>query len=129
MGALRAGVAVVDITPPAGLLLAGFAARSEPATGIHDLLTARAVVVGDTAIVVADVIGIHEEMSARIRERCVLPAGNIIVAATHTHGAPISMAGRLGEDADPAFLRAIEDGCVEAIARAAASAVPVRITA
>ena len=129
MGTLKAGVAVVDITPPPGLLLAGFAARSEPATGIHDPLTARAVVVGDTAIVVADVIGIHEEMSARIRERCPLPGANVIVAATHTHGAPISMAGRLSEDADPAFLRAIEDGCVEAIARAAASAVPVRITA
>lgn len=129
MGALKAGVAVVDITPPPGLLLAGFAARSEPATGIHDPLTARAVVVGDTAIVVADVIGIHEEMSARIRERCPLPAGNLIVAATHTHGAPISMAGRLSEDADPAFLRAIEDGCVEAITRAVATAAPVRITA
>lgn len=129
MGTLKAGVAVVDITPPPGLLLAGFAARSEPATGIHDPLTARAVVVGDTAIVVADVIGIHEEMSARVRERCVLPAGNVIVAATHTHGAPISMAGRLSEDADPAFLRAIEDGCVEAITRAVATAAPVRITA
>lgn len=128
MDTLRAGVAVVDITPPAGLLLAGFAARSEPATGIHDRLTARAVVVGDTAIVVADVIGIHEEMSARIRERCALPAGNVIVAATHTHGAPISMAGRLSEVADPAFLRAIEDGCVEAITRAVATAAPSYIT-
>jgi hypothetical protein len=129
MGTLRAGVAVVDITPPAGLLLAGFAARSEPATGVHDALTARAVVVGDTAVVVADVIGIHEEMSARIRERCPLPAANVIVAATHTHGAPISMAGRLSAAADPAFLQAIEDGCVEALTRAAASAAPVQITA
>jgi len=128
MGTLKAGVAVVEITPPAGLLLAGFAARSEPATGIHDPLTVRAVVVGDTAIVVADVIAIHEEMSARIRERCPLPAANVIVAATHTHGAPISMAGRLSADADPAFLQAIEDGCVEALTRAAATAAPSHIT-
>ena len=94
MGALKVGMAVVDITPPLGLLLAGFAARTEPATGAHDPLTVRAVVVGDTAVVVADVIGIHEAMSARIRERCPLPSANVIVAATHTHGAPVSMADR-----------------------------------
>ena len=99
MGALKAGIAVVDITPPSGLPLAGFAARTEPATGAHDPLTVRAVVVGDTAIVVADVIGIHEAMSARIRERCPLPSANVIVAATHTHGAPVSITlGRHSND-------------------------------
>jgi neutral ceramidase len=129
MGALKAGVAVVDITPPAGLLLAGFAARTEPATGVHDPLTVRAVVVGDTAIVVADVIGIHEAMSARIRERCPLPAANVIVAATHTHGAPVSMPGRLSVEADPEFLGALEDGCVAALTEACRTAVPVTLTA
>jgi hypothetical protein len=129
MGALRAGVAVVDITPPPGLLLAGFAARTEPATGAHDPLTVRAVVVGDTAIVVADVIGIHEAMSARIRERCPLPTTNVIVAATHTHGAPVSMPDRLSAEADPAFLRALEDGCVAALTAAVASAVPAELSA
>jgi len=128
MGALRAGIAVVDITPPPGLLLAGFAARTEPATGAHDPLTVRAVVVGDTAIVVADVIGIHEAMSARIRERCPLPAANVIVAATHTHGAPVSMVDRLSAEADPAFLRALEDGCVAALTEAAANAAPVQLS-
>jgi len=128
MGALKAGVAIVDITPPSGLLLAGFAARTEPAIGAHDPLTVRAVVVGDTAIVVADVIGIHEAMSAGIRERCPLPAANVIVAATHTHGAPVSMQDRLSADADPAFLRALEEGCVAALTEAAANAVPVQLS-
>lgn len=129
MGALKAGVAVVDITPPAGLLLAGFAARTEPATGVHDPLTVRAVVVGDTAIVVADVIGIHEAMSARIRERCPLPSANVIVAATHTHGAPVSMAHRLSAEADPAFLSMLEDGCVAALTEASARAAPAELSA
>ncbi|MHA6688832.1 neutral/alkaline non-lysosomal ceramidase N-terminal domain-containing protein [Devosia sp. A449] len=128
MGTLRAGVAVVDITPPPGLLLSGFAARTEPATGVHDPLTVRAVVLGDTAIVVADVIGIHEDMSAGIRARCPLPASNIIVAATHTHGAPASMEHRLGA-ADPDFLQQLEDGCVAALIQALATAVPVTLTA
>ena len=56
---LLAGAAVVDITPPAGLMMSGYAARTQPATGSHDALTARAIAVGDTAIVVADVIGPH----------------------------------------------------------------------
>ncbi len=105
-----AGVAVEDITPDAamlasGLRLAGFAARSDPATGVHDRLTARAVVVEDTAIVIADVIAFHEDSSARIRARCGLPKDRMIVAATHTHGAPFMVPGRLGGEPDPAFLR------------------------
>jgi hypothetical protein len=124
MGTLRGGVAVVDITPAPGLALSGFGARTLPSTGVHDRLTARALVLGDTAIVVADVIGMHEAMSERIRRRCALPAGNVIVAATHTHGAPEPMEGRIGA-ADAGFLQALEDGCVAAIDAALASAEPV----
>ena len=66
---VSAGAAVVDITPGPGLMMCGYAARSEPATGTHDALTARAVVVDDSAIVVADVLGLHEDSCARIRAR------------------------------------------------------------
>ena len=66
---LLAGAAIVDITPPPGLMMCGYAARTEPATGTHDPLTARALVIGDTAIVVADVLGVHEDSCARIRAR------------------------------------------------------------
>lgn len=128
MGTLKVGVAVVDITPPPGLLQAGFAARTEPATGTHDPLTARAIVVGDTAIVVADVIGFHEAMSARIRARSPLPDANVVVAATHTHGAPNAMQDRLG-GADPAFLQQLEDGCVAALQQAFDAAVPATLGA
>jgi len=112
---VKAGVAVVDITPPAGLAMAGFGARIEPAIGAHDPLTARALAVNDTAIVVADVLGIHEAMSLAIRERCVLPTNNVVIAALHNHGGPESMAGRVGGDADPVYLARLEDACVEAI--------------
>ncbi|MEO1224787.1 MAG: alkaline ceramidase, partial [Pseudomonadota bacterium] len=64
---IRAGVAVVDITPPKGLLMAGFAARTEPAEGAHDRLTVRALAIEETVLVVADIIGFHHEMSARVR--------------------------------------------------------------
>ncbi len=126
---IRAGVASVDITPPAGLQLAGFAARTLPATGTHDPLTARAIAVDDTAIVVLDVVGVHESMATRIRQRCCLPEDRVIVAATHTHGAPVSMTGRLGRDADPAFLQQMEDGAVEAIRLAVANQQDATIAA
>lgn len=129
MSLLRAGAASVDFTPPPGLLLAGYAARTEPALGMHDPLTARALVVGDTALVAADVIGIHQHSSARIRQRCGLPPDNVVVAATHTHAAPVSMPGRLGAPADPGFVEALEDACVAAIRQAVASAVPCHLAA
>ncbi|ODT66838.1 MAG: alkaline ceramidase [Pelagibacterium sp. SCN 63-23] len=125
---IRAGAASIDITPPPGLAMAGFVARSAPASGAHDPLTARAIAVNDTALVVADVIGIDAAMSARIRQRCCLPDANVIVAATHTHGGPLSMASRLSGAADPAFLRQLEDGCVRAIDAAIANSVPARLS-
>ena len=124
---INAGAAVVDITPEPGLAMSGFVARTEPAVGAHDPLTVRAVVVDDTALVVCDVLGLHEEMSARIRARCTLPDDNIIVAALHTHGAPASMPGRGGTDAAPAFLRRLEDACVTAVAEARVGARPCRL--
>lgn len=124
---IQAGAAVIDITPPPGLAMSGFAARRRPAEGVHDRLTARALAIGNTAIIVADVIGIDAAMSARIRNRAVLPADNIVVAALHNHGGPSSMAGRLSIAADPAFLERLEDACVAALDKAAASRKPVRL--
>ncbi|WP_117190751.1 neutral/alkaline non-lysosomal ceramidase N-terminal domain-containing protein [Rhizobium terrae] len=125
---IEAGAAIVDITPTPGLSMSGFAARSLPAKGTHDPLTARAVVIGDTAVVVADVIGIDAAMSASIRRRCVLPAENVVVTALHNHGGPVSMAGRLSLAADPAYLERLEDACVTAIDKAAATRRPANIT-
>jgi neutral ceramidase len=126
---IRAGTALVDITPPAGLALSGFAARSQPALGAHDPLTVRAVAVENTALVIADVIGLHGDMVRRIRERCVLPADNVVVAALHTHGGPVSMMGRLGQQADTAYFERLEAACVHAIDKAVSSARPAHMVA
>jgi neutral ceramidase len=124
---IRAGVCCIDITPQAGLAMSGFGARTEPALGAHDPLTVRAVVVNDTALVVADVLGLHEQMSRRIRERCCLPAHKVVLSALHTHGGPAAMVGRGGAEADPSYCDWLEAACVSAIDRAAAGAVPARI--
>ncbi len=125
--AVMAGAAVIDITPPPGQLMCGYAARTEPATGAHDPLTARALAVDDTAIVVADVLGLHEDSCARIRARSGFADDRVVVIATHTHGAP--MPGGCGGPADPAFLAQLEDGCVAALQQAAARRQPARLFA
>ena len=124
---IRAGAACFDITPPPGVQFSGFAARSLPATGAHDRLTARAIVVDDTAILVADVIGINAATSARIRKRCALPEDNVVIAALHTHGGPASMPGRLGFAADPSYLERLEDACIAAVNKAAANRRPATL--
>ncbi len=124
---IRAGVSVVDITPPAGLEMCGFAARIPPATGAHDPLTVRALVIGDTAIAVADVIGIDAALSYRVRQACGLPPERVTLAATHTHGGPLSMPGRLSGETDPSFLAGLEKAFVTALRSAASTAEPVTL--
>lgn len=121
------GAAVVDVTPPQGGAMAGFAARQTAAQGAHDALTVRALVVDDTALVTVDVIGLDAELSARVRTRSVLPAQNITLAATHTHGGPVSMPGRLSAAADPGYLQSLEDGILSAIAQAAGKREAARV--
>ena len=124
---MRAGACVVDVTPPAGLRMAGFAAREAPAIGLHDRLSVRALAVGETGLVVADVIGLDEHACRRIRARAALPDAAIVVAATHTHGGPATLPGRLGGGEDAAFLRQLEDACVAALDGAAQARRPVRL--
>ncbi len=124
---MLAGAAVIDITPSPGLLMCGYAARTELATGTHDPLTARALVIDDTALVVADVLGFDAESCARIRARSGFADDRVVVIATHTHGAP--MPGRCGGPADPAFLAQLEDGCVAALRLAAEKRQPARLVA
>ncbi|MDB5560684.1 MAG: neutral/alkaline non-lysosomal ceramidase, partial [Hyphomicrobiales bacterium] len=100
----------------------------EPALGAHYALTARAVAVGDTAVLLVDVLGLHEDLSRRVRERCVLPADRVIVAGLHNHGGPAAIPGRAGNEPDPAYLQRLEDACVEAIDRAVAAQQPAEIT-
>jgi hypothetical protein len=107
--------------------MAGFAARTEVAKGDHDALTVRALVVDDTAVVTVDVIGIDANLSARARARASLPDQAITITATHTHGGPVSMAGRLSAKADHAFILSLEDAVVKAVDLAIVNQKPARL--
>ncbi len=126
-GMIEVGVASINITPPPGLAMVGFAARTECAIGAHDPLSVRALVVGQTALVTADVIGIDAAMSKRVRTSSCLPEEAITIVATHTHGGPASMQDRLWNEPDPQFLTRLEAGLVEVINTAAASKRPASL--
>ncbi len=124
---VQAGAACIDITPPIGLAMSGYSARTDLASGTHDPLTVRAVAVNDTAIICADVIGLDADSCRRIRERAALPQNRLVVTALHTHGGPVVIPGGLGKMTDRHYLTQLEDACVTAIDAACAAQKPARL--
>lgn len=93
---LRAAAAQVDITPPSGTPMWGFAARNGPATGTLDPLMARVLVLeaGNTrvAIVTLDLGRTFGEAAiAHLRENVHRASGvsYVFMAASHTHAGPV----------------------------------------
>src|SRR5580692_4433762 len=113
---LSAGTARVDITPPLGLPLGCWAARSALAQGAREGLQAQALVLSDgertTAVLATDLVFVSANLAATVRERVVdltgIPPGALSVHASHNHSAPSlshgsSVAG--GTTDIPAFTR------------------------
>jgi hypothetical protein len=93
---LQAGIAVVDITPPAPWRMSGYF-YERVSTGVKDPLQAKAIVLkqGDVtaALVFCDLVGVPRTVSGRVRrsvhEATGIPVDNVVVAATHTHTGPL----------------------------------------
>jgi len=96
---MKAGFGEVVVTPPLGTGMAGyFTARR--AEGILDDLYSRALVVSEgdvhVALVVTDLIYVPDADVAAMKERVTaatgIPGDHILLAATHTHTGPITVA-------------------------------------
>lgn len=93
---MRAGIARLNITPPAGVDLTGYVGRIGPSTRVHDDLFATALVLDDGAtrigIVSVDIIGTDLAQDAALRESVSRASGiapdNLMIAASHTHSGP-----------------------------------------
>ena len=96
MAHIKAGVGRSLITPRVGAELVGYFNRPGPATGVHDDLNARAIVLddGETAIALCSVelcwlAGANvQAIRAAAASRTGLKPENIFVFATHTHSGP-----------------------------------------
>jgi neutral ceramidase len=94
---LKAGVAVVDITPPLALKppLGGYGARmNKPATGVHDRIFAKAIVLVDEAtkrkfaLVTADMLGFPPPVKPAVLDKLAAKgwsAENVILLPSHSH--------------------------------------------
>ena len=131
--ALEVGFAVVDVTPEisgdAPVWLAGYG-QNRRATGVHDPLYARAIVLRDgdqkVALVVADVVGLFLPTTQEIRSR-LEGFDYVMVAATHNHEGPDTM-GLWGPSpfrsgVDPAYMELLIERCAQAVRQADAMAV------
>lgn len=131
---LRAGAAVVDVTPVQFPVLVNGGMTSRSADGAVTKVNARAVVLDDgeerLAIVVVDSCmmprPLLDEAKQLAAQRTKLRPDRILISATHTHTAPASM-GCLGTDADPRYVPYLREKLAEAIAAAEANLEPARV--
>ncbi len=137
-----AGAASVAITPevrPAGpaIWMAGFGPRA--ATGVHDDLFARALVIGSgarsAAIVALDLIGLFHDDVLRIREEIRkrhpdVTVGYVMVCSTHTHAGPdvIGLWTPQGSAVDSTYVARVRSAAADAVARAWAARAAARLS-
>ncbi len=104
---LKIGAAVVPINPPPGIGLAGYY-HERGHEGVLDDIMAKAVVIDDghmrVAIVVCDLISmplsIVVEARKLVTQRTGIPGANIMIAATHTHTAPVMIRESIRDQTD-----------------------------
>ena len=93
---MKAGVAVVNITPPVGVWLSGYSSRDKPSDDIEDELYAKALVLDDgqnaIAIVSTDLLWLPLEITNQIRkianEKTGIAEKSVLICGTHTHFGP-----------------------------------------
>lgn len=138
---LRAGIATRDITPRKPLFLVGYPHEPRVSTGVHDPLLASALFLNDgkTSLltIAVDVLFVSPETVAHCRAAIArttgIPASNILIAATHTHSAPIT-ATMLAWENDPVvppinaeYMAQFHDGIIGAATAAVVSAQPAQL--
>ncbi|MEW6752584.1 MAG: hypothetical protein AB1505_16600 [Candidatus Latescibacterota bacterium] len=132
--AFLAGAGRADITPPVGIMQSGYAARTSPAVGVHDELTATAlylevdgVAVG---IVALDWIDVENGEVPLIRACCEklagIPGTHVLLAASHTHGGP-EIGPEEGNPLRTSYAEAVRWQIAGALAEARHRAVPARL--
>jgi len=140
---LRAGTAEVDITPPVGAALAG-SYTNRYATGTHDPLHAKAVVVeqGGTkvAMVACDLVSLPRELSedarAIVAKKIGLAGDHVMISATHAHTTPVILTNpsRYNLEGEPKriaeeYTKDLPAKIADAILRANAALQPVQMRA
>lgn len=146
---LKAGIALVDITPPIPFRMSGYF-YERLSTGTKDPLHARAIVFQQgqetAAFVFCDVVGLPLEVAAPARKKVSaatgIPVDHIAVTGTHTHTGPLFFmslhdffheraVAKQGKDPydSEAYRAELTDKIAEAVTKAKAALAPVELKA
>lgn len=131
---LKAGAAVVDITPPEFPVIVNGGFLSRTADQVKTAVNARAIALSDgeqrCAIVVVDSCMLPrpllDDVKQRASQRTDIAPDRILISATHTHTAPSCM-GALGTGADAAYVSYVREKLAEAVAAAEANLEPAQV--
>ena len=121
----RAGIARVDITPPIGHEMGGYAARKHGSTGIHDPLYATVLVIesgeNSIALITCD---LRSFVSTRVGEEVAKRFGikTTLIDVSHTHSGPLTWELR-----SPWYTEA-ENKMIEAVGAAKKSMFPATLS-
>jgi neutral ceramidase len=121
---MQAGIAKVNITPPVGLELSGWAFG--PSVGILDELYAKLLVLESESnkivIVTTDLIGFQTEYANNIRygiaKKLNINAENVMLSASHTHSGPGTMMLRHWGEIDIDYVHNLEKQIIGAVGMA-----------
>jgi hypothetical protein len=126
---LTAGIARRIITPPRGIFLIGYGDRSKGNTGVHDDLTATALVLDDgnirIAVVALDILTINEFVVDRVRAR--LAPIEVILCCSHTHSGPIAYADNHSPRKNQEYIDWLVEKIIEAVKEAETSLLPISL--
>lgn len=133
---IKMGTCQVNITPPAPTVMAGYAARTTPSTGVHDSLYATALYFSGekikAMIITVDLIGFTsayiDELKADLSKASGVTPENIMITAVHNHGAPSPRS--TDSDASntvPAYVKFMKERLLTMARTASMNPVPVKM--
>jgi hypothetical protein len=134
---LKVGTFQIDITPKSGVELSGFAARTQPSTGVLDLLFAKALYLANGSERVlwihCDLVGFDREIVLEFRDwarqRLGLADGQVMLSATHTHSGPCTIYLQEAGLYDPAYVKLLQGRLREAAEAALAKTEDCEVVA
>ncbi len=126
---LLAAAARRVITPPKGIFLIGYGDRTRGNLGVHDELTATALVLAfgekKIALVALDLLAINEFIVDRVRAE--LPGIEAFLCCSHTHSGPIAYADEKSPRLNREYIEALVANIVAAVNEAKGKLSPARL--
>jgi neutral ceramidase len=133
---MKAGIAKHNVTPPVGVDLTGYVARTGPSNKVHDDLFATALVLDDGSkrigIIAIDLVGTDMAQDAALRDAISkatgIEPGNLLIASSHTHAGPAVGVLRECGEPDEACVRRLWSQIVAAAKEASQNLVEARLS-